>query len=529
MPLTLQLLGQLAVSRDGRALPLPPSVKTRALLAYLAMNPRGHRRQQLADLLWDVADDPRGGLRWCLSRLRPLLDDDEHTRLVSDRETIRVDAAALDIDARHVLDARIDELSVEALEALSGRIHGEFCEGIELPDFYGFHAWCIGLRQDLRRRHARMRARLVDLLSDRPERALTHSRLLCQLTPEAEASHAAHIRVLRRLGDGRQAGEYERAARRLLKEQYGAAQLPLLDRALDGGPPPNAATPAPADLAAEPPRQVIRYCRSVDGACIAYAEVGEGPRLVKVANWISHLEHEFRSPVWRHLIRELARDHRLVRYDQRGNGLSERKVADVSGARQLEDLEAVMDAAGCERVPLLGVSQGCSIAIDYAVRHPERVSHLVLYGGFALGWRKHGDGLRTAGTALATMMRTGWGHATPAFRQIWTSLFIPRAPREAADWFNEMQRIASDGETASRLFLALGELDVRDKLGEVRCPTLVLHVEGDQVVPIAEGKRMAAGIPGARFVSFAGENHLPLESDACFPQIMEEIRRFLAE
>jgi pimeloyl-ACP methyl ester carboxylesterase len=251
----------------------------------------------------------------------------------------------------------------------------------------------------------------------------------------------------------------KRAARRLLKEQYGAAALPLLDRALDAGPPPNA---TPADPEAEPPRQVIRYCRSVDGACIAYAEVGEGARLVKVANWISHLEHEFRSPVWRYLIRELARDHRLVRYDQRGNGLTERKVADVSGARQLEDLEAVMDAAGCERVPLLGVSQGCSIAIDYAVRHPERVSHLVLYGGFALGWRKHGDALRTAGMALATMMRTGWGHATPAFRQIWTSLFIPQAPREAADWFNEMQRIAPDGDTASRLMLAIGEFDVRD-------------------------------------------------------------------
>jgi pimeloyl-ACP methyl ester carboxylesterase/DNA-binding SARP family transcriptional activator len=484
------------------------------------------------DLLWDVADDPRGGLRWSLSKLRALLDDEGHTRIVADRDTIRTDTTALDIDARQLLDTDLEAASVEALTALCARIRGEFLEDIELADLFGFHAWCIGLRQDVRRRHARIRERLVALLGGDPLQALPHSRVLCELMPDSEAVHAEHVRLLRGLGELREATAYQRAARARLQQQYGMRELPLLQRALEQAPgrttPPTPDRGGTAVTALEPPRQDVRFCKSADGTGIAYAAVGQGRTLVKVANWISHLEHELRSPVWRHIICELSRGHRLVRYDQRGNGLSDRKVADLSGPRHVEDLEAVIDACRCEQVPLLGISQGCAIAIEYAARHPERVSHLILYGGFALGWRRHSDALREAGQALATMMRTGWGTANPAFRQLWTSLFIPRGSREAADWFNEMQRVSSDGATAAAILEAVGDFDVRDRLAGLRCPTLVMHVAGDAVIPIAEGKRMAAGIPGALFVSFEGENHLPLQDDPAFPGIMAEIRAFLA-
>jgi pimeloyl-ACP methyl ester carboxylesterase/DNA-binding SARP family transcriptional activator len=537
MALELRLCGELEVRRDGRVIPLPQSVKTRALLAYLVMNKREHRRQQLSDLLWDVADDPRGELRWCLSKLRAVLDDEHRTRIIAERESIRADTSDMQIDAGKILALEIDKASIDELEAACASVRGDFCEGIDLSDFYGFHAWCIGQRQDLRRRHARMRDRLVKLLAPQPEQALPHSRTLTQLVPESEAVHAQHVRLLRALGHTQEAVEYRRSARGMLEKVYAQRAFALLDRAFDDSPTDARSGLSSASAAAslqlndgdaEPPGQHIRFCKSADGTGIAFAEVGSGATLVKVANWISHLEHEFRSPVWRHLIRELSRGYRLIRYDQRGNGLSDRKVHDVSCARQVEDLEAVMDAAGCERVPLLGVSQGCAIAVEYAVRHPERVSHLVLYGGFALGWAKHSEALRKAVQAVATTMRTGWGQENPAFRQVFTSLFIPHATREAADWFNEMQRVSSDGETAASLLLAVGEYDVRDKLGAVRCPTLVMHLESDQMVPFAEGKRLAAGIPGARLVPLQGENHLPLESDACFPKMMAEIHRFLA-
>lgn len=536
MNLELRLCGELELRRAGQVVPLPPSVKTRGLLAYLVMNEREHRRQQLVELLWDVADDPRGGLRWSLSKLRSLLDDIECTRILADRESIRIETARIDIDARAILSANIEQAGVVELEALCARVRGEFCAGIELQDLYGFHAWCVGQRQDLRRRHARMRERLVRLLGDRPDAALPHSRALCQLSPDREGVHAEHVRLLRALGDVREAGEYRRAARDMLAQQYGLHVLPLLDGALDGAldrppePDASAAPTAPSSPAGhEPPRQHIRFCKSADGVGIAYAEVGSGPTLVKAANWISHLEHEFRSPVWCHLIRELSRARRLVRYDQRGNGLSDRKVTDVSLARHVDDLEAVMDAAGCERAPLLGISQGCAIAIAYAARYPERVSHLVLYGGFALGWNRHNDGVRAAGQALATMTRSGWGQPNPAFRQVWTSLFIPHGSPEAIRSFNEMQRVACDGETAARLVLAVGDMDVGAQLAAIRCPTLVVHLEDDQIIPIAEGKRMAGGIPGSLFVSLPGENHIPLERDPCFPQLMVEIDRFLTD
>ncbi len=243
--------------------------------------------------------------------------------------------------------------------------------------------------------------------------------------------------------------------------------------------------------------------------------LGQGHPLVKTGHWMTHIEFDFESPIWRHLYQELSRDHAFFRYDARGNGLSDREVPDVTFERFVDDLEAVVDAAGIDRFALLGISQGCAVSIAYAVRHPERVSHLILLGGYAVGWKKRArtEADKAAGEAMLTLMRLGWGQENPAFRQMFTSQFIPDANKEQADWFNELQRISSSPDDAARNLLANGEVDVSSLLPQVKVPTLVMHCRHDARVPFEAGRRLAAGIPGARFVPLESRNHIMLEGE----------------
>lgn len=283
------------------------------------------------------------------------------------------------------------------------------------------------------------------------------------------------------------------------------------------------ASPVPAGL----DEQDIRFCTSSDGVGIAYASVGEGPPLVKTANWLNHLEFDWHSPVWRHVFIALSRDHKLVRYDERGNGLSDWEVDDISFDAFVRDLEAVIDAAGLDRFALLGISQGCPVCIAYAVRHPERVSKLVLYGGYAQGWAKRGEKDRQRGHAMLELIRQGWGQDNPAFRQMFTSTMIPGATREQMQWFNELQRRTTSPENAARLRLAMGDIDVMALLPKISVPTLVLHAREDAVAPFDGGRKMAALIPGARFVPLEGANHLLIENEPAWPRFLAEIRSFL--
>lgn len=276
-------------------------------------------------------------------------------------------------------------------------------------------------------------------------------------------------------------------------------------------------------------QQDIRFCQAHDGVQIAYARIGQGPQLVKTGNWLTHLEYDLESPIWRHLYRELRKRYSLVRYDARGNGLSDWDIEDISIEAFVHDLEAVVDAAGIERFALLGISQGCAVAITYAVRHPERVTHLVLYGGFAQGSNRR---MRNAtekeqAAAMLTLMRLGWGQENPMFRQLFTSQFIPGGTKEQADWFNEQQRISTSPENAVRIVSAVADLDVASLLASVSVPTLVMHARHDARVPFDAGRRMAAGIPGARFVPLEGRNHLFLESEPAFGRFLEELDAFL--
>jgi pimeloyl-ACP methyl ester carboxylesterase len=228
-------------------------------------------------------------------------------------------------------------------------------------------------------------------------------------------------------------------------------------------------------------------------------------------------------------LHELAAEHRLVRYDTRGNGLSDWDVDDISFDAFVRDLEGVVEAARLDRFALLGISQGCAISIAYAVRNPERVSHLVLYGGFARGRRRRGspEGIAES-EALITLMRQGWGQENPAFRQIFTSLFIPGATIEQMQWFNDLMRISTSPANAVRLRRAVDDIDISDLLPQVSVPSLVLHCRDDAVQPFDEGRRLAAGIRGARFVALDGRNHLILESDPAWNRFVAEIKGFIA-
>jgi pimeloyl-ACP methyl ester carboxylesterase len=274
-------------------------------------------------------------------------------------------------------------------------------------------------------------------------------------------------------------------------------------------------------------RQFIGYCRAPDGVQLAWAKVGSGPPLVKTANWMNHLEYDWESPVFRPFLERLAAERTLYRYDARGNGLSDWEVEALSLEAWVQDLEAVVDAAGLDRFPLLGISQGCAVSIAYAVRHPEKVTHLILYGGFALGGRRRSAEEREKRDAMATLIRLGWGADEPTFRQLFTTQIIPGGTAEQIDAFNELQKRTTSPACAARYFEVVGNLDIRELLPRVTAPTLVLHAREDRMCPIAAGRQMAASIPNARFCALEGKNHLLLQGEPAFERFFGEARGFL--
>ena len=275
--------------------------------------------------------------------------------------------------------------------------------------------------------------------------------------------------------------------------------------------------------------QEIRFCTAHDGVQLAYSVIGSGSTLVKCGHWMTHLEYELENPMRRQLWTTLAREHALIRYDARANGLSDWQVEDISFDAWVADLESVVDACKVERFALFGISQGCSVSIAYAVRHPQRVSHLVLYGGFAVGFnhRAPTEAQKETNAAMLTLMRLGWGQDNPAFRQMFTSQFMPNSTKEQVDWFNELQRRATSPENAIRYAQVVQDIDVTALLPQVRARTLVLHAREDARVPFELGRRMAAGIPGARFVPLQSKNHIPLDHEPAYRKLLEEVLAFL--
>jgi pimeloyl-ACP methyl ester carboxylesterase/DNA-binding CsgD family transcriptional regulator len=276
-------------------------------------------------------------------------------------------------------------------------------------------------------------------------------------------------------------------------------------------------------------RQHVRYVSAADGTRLAWAEAGSGPTVVKAANWLSHLEYEWESPVWRHWLAFFADRTRFVRYDERGCGMSEWRKDGLSLDLWAADLHAVIEAAGVEGpVTLLGISQGAATCIRYAVQHPDRVSRLILYGGYARGALLRGTPeAESFRRAIVDLARVGWGRDNPAFRQVFTSRFIPGGSAEQLHWFNDLCRKTVSGEAVASLLEARAGVDVTADLRAIQVPTLVLHAAGDEVIPLDEGRLLAAAIPRAEFVELDSRNHILLEDEPAWRRFREAVGSFL--
>ena len=276
------------------------------------------------------------------------------------------------------------------------------------------------------------------------------------------------------------------------------------------------------------PRQDIRFSLAADGVRIAWASIGNGPPLVKASNWLTHLDYEWESPIWRHWWSELSNHHRVIRYDERGNGMSQRDVSEVSFDTWVRDLETVVDAAKLDRFTLLGISRGGAIAVAYAVKHPERVNKLILYGAYPMGLNHYGTARELEERrALVSLTRLGWGVHNPTFCRMFTQRFIPNGTPVHENWIDDLQRMSTSAENAARLLETAANIDVRRLLQKIQLPTLVVHCDCDQVVSSEHGRRMAAEIPDARYVSLPSANHLLLAEEPAWRIFVQELGAFL--
>ena len=542
-PLRLRLLGDLELARGGALLSLPASKKTRALLAYLAVTAKAHRRDRLCSLFWDVPDDPRGALRWSLSKLRGLVDEPDRPRIAGGRDTVAFDAAGVEID---LVTARRNagsdgEAPLSALKDAAGLFRGDFLEGLDLATCPEFEAWRAAEREEARALHRRVLAALIERLSASPEEALPHARALAGIDPYALAAHETLLKLLAAAGRLREAEDQFAVSTRILAEASQRSALALGEtwRALNRARSDAAMAPAVVEAPEPAPdrrraalrrSQTIRFCTASDGVRIAYATVGQGLPLVKAANWLNHLEFDWESPVWRHWMEALSRDRTLVRYDERGNGLSDWDVDDITFDAFVRDLETVVDAAGLERFALFGISQGVGVSIAYAVKHPERVSRLILHAGYLQGWRARGTPEEVERReAMSRLILTGWGQDNPAFRQIFTTFYIPEGTPEQMQWFNELLRVSTSPANALRLVDAFSRIDVTALAPAVRAPTLVTCSRHDAAIPYDQSRALASLIPGARFVLLEGRNHIILQHEPAWPRFVAEVQAFLAE
>lgn len=472
--ISVSLLGPLTLECAGQPRALPASRKTRALFVYLLREPRSHRRERLCEIFFDIPDDPRAALRWSLSKIRGALGECSDA-LAGDRDSVALDGRAFRSDADRLDEPPERSLLARAFEPPLAGLDGSG------SDF--FDNW---------------------------------------LAAERAAIDEQRAGWLRRAAESANFTPAERERCRIEAERIGSET----GMARPAEPTEAAATPSP-----EPPpaiEQEVHYCRAADGTRIAYAVTGEGPPLVKAANWLNHLELDWTSPVWGHLLAGLSHGHRLIRYDERGNGLSDWSVEDISFAAFLDDLETVVDEVGLDRFPLIGLSQGCAVSICYAARHPEKVSKLVLIGGYAAGWRHFADADETAQReAVITLAEHGWGQDNPVYRQLFSQTFFPQATAEELDWFNDFQRRTASPENAVRFLRAFAEIDVRGELSKVQCPTLVVHSRGDQRVPIDQATEIAATIPGATFVTLESDSHVPLGREPATQRLIEAVGSFL--
>jgi len=510
--LQFSLLGELRVFEEGTEIALPASKKARALLAFLVATGRPHRRERLCEVFWELPDDPKAALRWALSKLRSAGGAPDRTRIVADRERVHFDLDRVNVDITNIY-ARLreaDDIKIKELTTIAQSLDGLFLDGLDGAGADTFDYWLMAEREDARVARIEVLKRLV-------------------LHPDMTSAAAQKWRRLWIDADPT-AGETAEWAAVPSREPGYQDVTPQGTDHKKPTDPVSALDLAGQQKAGALRTQRIGFCEVADGTKIAYATLGSGPPLMKAANWLTHLEFDWDSPLWGRSFAEIARSRTFIRYDERGCGLSDWDVDDLSFDAFVEDLEAVVDKLGLERFPLLGISQGAAVSIEYAVRHPERVSGLILISGYAAGWRHLASPEEQARReAMLTMTELGWGTDNPAYRHIFSKTFMPEARKEELDWFDAFQRQTTSPSNAARFQDAFGLIDVRDRLAQVKAPTIVLHSRHDQRIPHNVGRAMASGIPDARFVPLESRNHILVEHEPAWATCVDAIDQFLIE
>ncbi|GAB4527193.1 MAG: hypothetical protein Tsb0019_29250 [Roseibium sp.] len=505
--LNISLLGQLRVLVAGSEAVLPASKKARALLAFLVATGRPHRRERLCELFWDLPDDPKASLRWALSKLRRAMGSPGESRIVADRERVFFDPGGARIDIHEIraaLSKQGEAVPLATLEQMVRQLDDSFLDGLDDAGDEAFNAWLAAERSDAD-------STRVELL----KRILSH--------PHTQPLAARKWRTMLRAIDPETADALEGG--------NGGSRAVPVSTTTPGTAGKRGALDRLAKARSEAVReQKIGFCDVPDGTRIAYATIGSGPPILKAANWLTHLEFDWASPIWGQCFSDIAERRTFVRYDERGCGLSDWEVPDLSFEAFVEDLEVVADRLGLDRFPLIGISQGCAVSIEYAARHPERVSGLILISGYAAGWRLLSTPEEQARReAVIKLTELGWGTDNPAYRHIFSQTFMPDADPQDLAWFDEFQRRSTSPANAARFQEAFGHIDVRDRLAEVDVPTIVFHSREDQRIPLELGRVLASGIRGAEFVPLDSRNHILVEQEPALEACTQRIGRFLEE
>ncbi len=525
-PVRISLLGGFELRVGDRTLTEPDLGRRDALrlAQYLAHAPgRRRHREQVLEALWPdaAAGTLANRLHKAAHYLRKATAVPDSVVLASDtvalfpHADVEVDVERFERCARGAVDPGTPDADRAALADEAITVY----RGDLLPHD-PYEEWAFHPRQRLQLQHReflRQRRRYAELVA---------------VDPLDEDAQVGVMRDLLAAGD--RAG-----VRRRFQVLSG-----VLERELGVGPsvearavlaaavgPDGRATPTAVSRAAALATQRVSFCRTTDGVRLAYALSGQGPPLVKASNWLTHLDHDWESPVWRPWWEALSAHRTLVRYDERGCGLSDWDVDSASFTLEawVHDLETVVDTLGLERFPLLGMSQGGPIAITYAVRHPERVSHLIVYGTCGRAtWDRADDERRRELAALGELIKTSWGSDRPGFRQVYDARFMPDGPLEMWRAFDELQRRSASARNAHRLWRAFGSLDCAEAARSLTVPTLILHSDRDEVWSFAEAEDLHALIRGSRLVRLGSRNHILQAHEPAFAVFTDEVGRFLA-
>lgn len=543
----LTLFGAPKLERDGRSHSLSRR-KAKALLAYLAVTNHTHSREAVGALLWPDHDPQQGraDLSRTLSNVRKALGAD---CIVADREQIAIsEKAKLWVDVVHFrrqLDAcrevtavALDDDCLQKLVAAAADYQADFLAGFTLPDCPTFDEWQLLQTEALRRDLSWALEKLAYAYEARSDlaRAIVFAQRWVTLDPLHEPAQRRLIALYGRTGQRAEAHRQYQTCERLLAEELGIEPEPETKQLFEQIRRGEGAAGVTQDVRSPitpPPKkqdQEIRYFLSQDHVRIAYAIVGKGPPLVWTATFLRHLEFDWQSPIWQHWLAALASRYTLIRYDERACGLSDWDVSDISFEAWVRDLEALVDHLRLDRFRLLALSQAGAVAIAYAARHPERLSHLILHGAYARGRLHRQDNPQAVEEAqtLLSLIKLGWGQDNPAFRQVFSMQKMPEATKEQIAWFDELMRISMTPDNAVRVEAETQQINVLDLLPGLRVPTLVTHCRYDAAVPFAEGRILASQIPGAQFVPLDSKNHLLLPSEPAWEKFARQVHSFVA-